>query len=193
MLAIGDLLISEDILSEKFACNVQACRGACCWEGDWGAPLERQEIVVLQQIREHLRPFLKDEGNAVIDSEGVAVHYPKPDQDGTPLVNNRDCVYLAPTQDGIAKCGIEQAFEAGIIEFKKPISCHLYPIRYEEDDNLGFRALNYDRWDICAPACTNGENLGIRLYEFAKEALIRKFGDAFFTELDAIANDLNSR
>lgn len=193
MLAIGDILINEDILSEKFACNVQVCQGACCWEGDWGAPLEAQEIEVLQQIRELLRPFLRDEGNAIIDSEGVAVYYPEPNKDGTPLVDNRDCAYLAPSQNGIAKCGIEQAFEAGVIEFKKPISCHLYPIRHEEDNRLGFRALNYDRWDICAPACTKGEKLGIRVYAFAKEALIRKFGKTFFTELDAIANDLNSR
>ena len=193
MLVIQDILVSEDLLENHFACNLSACKGACCWEGDWGAPLGDEEIELLTSHRETLRPFLTEEGNQVIDEEGSAVFYKEPQKNGTPLVNNRECAYLTFDSTGIGRCGIERANESKAVHFSKPISCHLYPIRYEEDGELGFKALNYDRWEICNAACNLGDQLKLPLYQFVKNALVRKFGKAFYEELHGVAEDLADR
>lgn len=190
MILIEQILVSEDVFKKHFTCNLSACKGACCWEGDWGAPLETEEIEILNQIREKLRPYLTDEGNEAIDHQGTSVHYPEIDGKGTPLIRGVACAYLTYDQHGVGKCGIELAYEAGEISFQKPVSCHLYPIRHKKIDNVEFEALNYESWEICNPACKLGTELKMPLFRFVKDALIRKFGVSFYSEMDRIANDM---
>jgi hypothetical protein len=190
MLIIGDKLISDELIQEAFVCNLQACKGACCWEGDFGAPLEQEEVAVLEDIYERVKPFLTPEGLAVIKREGTAVYSDEAGGFVTPLVNNRACAYLTYDVLGIAKCGLELAWREGATDFRKPISCHLYPIRVKKNPAMDFEALNYDRWDICSAACKLGKQLKVPVYEFAREALIRKYGENFYEELEAAAQKL---
>lgn len=191
MLIIQDKLISDDLLEEQFVCNLDACKGACCWEGDWGAPLDKEELDTLEKIYPDVKPFLSAKGIAAIEAQGTAVYYKEPKEYGTPLIDNGPCAYMTYNDKGIAQCGIEQAHIAGKIDFKKPISCHLYPIRVNKEEALHFETLNYDQWDICSAACTLGKKLKVPVYQFVKEALIRKYGAEFYEELDAAARYLN--
>ncbi|MCB0569007.1 MAG: DUF3109 family protein [Phaeodactylibacter sp.] len=190
MLLIRDVLISDDVIEKQFLCNLSACKGACCWEGDYGAPLDEEELGVLKHIYEQVAPFLLPEGRQAIREQGVFTYYEDNDSFGTPLVNNGPCAYMIYDEQGVAKCGIEQAFLAGKTDFKKPISCHLYPIRVAGNPELGFVALNYDEWDICSAACTLGKQKQIPVYQFVKDAIIRKYGQDFYDELDAAAQHL---
>jgi len=187
MLIIQEILVSDDIVEEQFVCNLNACKGACCWEGDLGAPLEAEELEILKRIYEDIKPFLTAEGIAVIEQEGLYTYYPAAEDYGTPLIDGKACVYLTYDETGIAQCGIERAWKAGATDFRKPISCHLYPIRIKRNEELGFEAINYDRWDICSAACTLGKSLQMPVYRFVKEALIRKYGEDFYEELDEAA------
>lgn len=190
MIIIQEVLIHEDVVKEKFLCQLDACKGACCWEGDWGAPLEDAEIKVLEAAHHKIKPFLDQEGIDVIEHQGVATWYEEPQEYGTSLLPNGACAYMTIDQEGKAHCGIEQAYNAEVIDFKKPISCHLYPIRVESKPTLNFEAMNYDRWDICSAACSNGKKAKLPVYRFAKDALIRKYGEDFYNELDAAAQHL---
>lgn len=190
MVIVQDILISDDVLQEHFRCNLDACKGACCWEGDFGAPLEAEELVTLENIYDAVKPFLLPEGIAAIEQKGLHVFYEQIDIHGTPLLDNGACAFLTFEQNGVAKCGIEKAFEAGATDFKKPISCHLYPVRVVENETLGFEALNYDRWDICSDACTAGRKEKVPVYQFVKDALVRKYGEDFFNEMAAAAEFL---
>lgn len=190
MILIQQILVSEDILRKNFTCNLQACKGACCWEGDWGAPLEDQEVEILDQIHEKIRPFLTAEGNEVIETQGTHTYYPEIEGYGTPLIRGASCAYLTFDDRGIGQCGIERAYKAGEINFQKPVSCHLYPLRHKKLENVDFEALNYESWNICNPACTLGDKLQMPVFRFVKDALIRKFGPDFYAELDKIAEDL---
>lgn len=187
MLIVKDVLVSDEIVEEQFICNLKACKGACCWEGDWGAPLETAELHILEQIYEHVAPYLSEEGKAVIKEDGLFTFYKEPKEYGTPLLKNGACAYMTYDEIGIAKCGIEQAYLAGATDFKKPISCHLYPIRVTENKKTGFESLNYDEWEICSAACQLGKKEQVPVYRFVKEALVRKYGEAFYEELDMIA------
>ncbi len=187
MLIVKDVLVSDEIVEEQFICNLKACKGACCWEGDWGAPLEKAELQILEQIYEHVAPYLGAEGKAVIKEEGLFTYYKEPKEYGTPLLKNGACAYMIYDELGIAKCGIEQAYLAGATDFKKPISCHLYPIRVKANEETGFEALNYDEWDICSAACQLGKKEQVPVYRFVKDALVRKYGEDFYEELDMIA------
>ena len=190
MLIVQDILISEDVIKEQFLCQLDACKGACCWEGDFGAPLEEEELITLEKIYPAVKPFLRKEGIKAIEENGL---YEQADDGeyGTTLINGRDCAYLTYEKNGIAKCGIEKAYEAGAVNFQKPISCHLYPIRVAENKKTGFQALNYDRWDICSAACKAGKKENLPVYRFLKNALIRKYGEDFYDELEAAANYLS--
>ncbi len=192
MFLIREILVSHEILQHRFVCNLSACLGACCWEGDWGAPVEDYEQTILTNVRESLRPYLTRDGNELIDEQGSYVYYKEPKKMGTPLLANGHCAYLNLDSGGCASCGIETAHRDGAIDFKKPISCHLYPIRHQVESEKSFQALNYDEWDICQPACTLGKTLDLPLYEFAKEAIIRKFGVAFYEDLEAAAAELDT-
>lgn len=185
MLIIGDVLVSDDVVAEAFACNLDACRGACCWEGEYGAPVNPAEHAILADIYPTVKPYLTQQGQAVIEEEGLYVYTADNDSYATPLLENGACAYLTWNKDGIALCGIERAYRDGKIDWPKPISCHLYPIRVKAQQGGGFEALNYDRWDICAAACKKGAAAQIRIFEFAKDALIRKYGEAWYDELVA--------
>jgi len=185
MVIIQHVLINEEVLSEQFACNLAACKGACCWEGDYGAPLEASELDTLEQIYDAVKPFLRSEGIEVIEREGKYTYFKEAKAFGTPLLQDGACAYLTFNKDGIAMCGIEKAYRAGATDYRKPISCHLYPVRVEEQTQSGFESLRYDRWDICSAACDKGKANKISVFEFAREALIRKYGEAFYEELEA--------
>ncbi len=187
MIELGKTIISQDLLEKDFVCNLSACKGACCVEGDAGAPLEKEEVEILAEIYPKVKPFMRPEGIEAIEKQGTAIK----DWDGemvTPLVNGKECAYVIFDEKGITKCGIEKAYENGVVDFKKPISCHLYPIRitYYRD----FDALNYHKWDICSPACTLGAELKVPVYRFLKDALIRKYGEDWYTEIEAIDDAL---
>jgi Protein of unknown function (DUF3109) len=187
MLIIQEILVSDEVIKQHFLCNLTACKGACCWEGDFGAPLEDAEREILDKEYEAIKPFLTEAGKAVIEQEGKYSWYEEPKEFGTPLIQKAACAYMTYNELGIAQCGIEQAHKAGATNFLKPISCHLYPIRVNKDEALGFEALNYDRWDICKAACSLGKKEKLPLYRFVKNAIIRKYGADFYEELDAAA------
>lgn len=190
MILIQDkILVSFDVIEEQFLCNLSACKGACCWEGDLGAPLEKEELATLDAIVEQVKPYLRPEGIAAIEAQGNYVFNDEGDfkEYSTPLVDNAACAYMTIDKQGVAKCGIEEAHRDGKIDFKKPISCHLYPIRISKLTNV--EALNYDRWDICSAACTAGKKAKLPVYKFLKEPLIRKYGEAVYNELDGVAQD----
>jgi hypothetical protein len=179
-------LVSLSVVEEHFVCQLDACKGACCWEGDSGAPVAADELYILDELADKIRPFLTTEGALSLAMQGNYVYNEETEEYATPLINDRDCAYLTYESNGIAKCGIERAYEAGVIDFKKPISCHLYPIRVQEMSN-GYEALNYDVWNICASACTAGKSLQVPVYKFLESALVRKYGQDFYDELDAAA------
>lgn len=187
MIIIQDKLVSDEVVEEHFICDLNACKGACCWEGDFGAPLAASELPILQRIYEQIKPFLLPEGIAAIEAQGAYVWIEETQDYATTLINNGPCAYMTRTDSGIAQCGIEAAWRAGATDFQKPVSCHLYPIRVEKNEIAGFEALNYDRWHICSAACTLGERAKMPVYRFLKEAIIRQYGEAFYEELDGAA------
>lgn len=187
MIVIDKKIISLDVIEKNFVCNLNACKGACCWEGDFGAPLSLEEVVILEEIYEDIQPFLSKAGKKAIKKQGTSTYNETVEEYNTPLIQNAACAYLIYNENGVAQCGIEQAHQAGATDFKKPISCHLYPIRIQSYEN--FEAINYDKWDICNAACSLGEALKIPVYRFVKQALIRKYGEQFYDELDAIAKE----
>ena len=191
MFELGKTVVSEEILENHFVCDLNACKGACCVDGNAGAPLEDEETEILTNLFNDLIPFLRPEGIAAIKSQGAFVK----GSDGeweTPLINNNECAYVVYNEKEIAQCGIENAFRAGAVDWQKPVSCHLYPVRIREYSQL--TAVNYHKWEICDPACTLGDSLKMPIYKFVKEALIRKFGAEWYKELEVAANELlNSR
>lgn len=191
MLMIDHILISDDLLEQQFHCNLNACKGACCWEGDFGAPLEEEELETLDRIYEDVKPFLRPEGRAVIEREGAYLYYDENEEYGTSLLPDGACAFMTFDDKGVAQCGIEQAYRAGATDFKKPVSCHLYPVCMTKDEDSGFEALNYDRWDICSAACTLGKEMQLPVFRFVKDALVRKYGEAFYDQLEAAAKDLD--
>ena len=190
MFQIKNTLVSEEILEKDFVCNLNACKGACCIDGEAGAPLEDKETEILVDIYDKVKPFLTPEGVAAIAAQGAFVK----GEDGeweTPLVNKNECAYVIYDGQHIAKCGLEEAFNAGATVWKKPISCHLYPIRTKE--YTAFTAVNYHKWEICDPACSLGAELKVPIYQFVKESLVRKFGEAWYAELEEVAAEHGTR
>jgi Fe-S-cluster containining protein len=187
MILIQEILVSETVIKEAFACNLSACKGACCVEGDYGAPLTNKEVVTLGQLLEDIFPYLPQKSREVIREQGFSKPQDEGDGVETELMADGACVFMGRDELGITFCGIEKAYNAGDIDFKKPVSCHLYPIRINKNKFTGFEAMNYDQWDICSPACDNGQQKGIKVFEFAKDAIIRKYGEEFYDELSAAA------
>lgn len=190
MFQIGKTIVSEDILTEEFVCNLSACKGACCIEGDAGAPLEEEETQILDAIYPKVKPYLRPEGITAIESQGTWVV----GEDGefeTPLISGADCAYVTFDEKGTALCGIEQAYRNGEIDWKKPVSCHLYPVRVQGYSE--FAAVNYHEWHICDDACSLGKELQVPIYKFTREALIRKFGEDWYDELEKVAEKLKAR
>ncbi len=181
MIKVGEVLVSDDIKEVEFVCHLEKCKGACCVEGDLGAPLEESELETMKEIQEAVKPYLTKEGIAAIKEQGPYIL----DEDGdysTPTIEGRECAYAHYDQQGVLKCGIEQAYLDGKVKFKKPISCHLYPIRITTNKK-GFEAVNYHKWSICSAACTYGKSLQVPLYKFLREPLVRKYGEAWYAEL----------
>ncbi len=187
MIIVQDILISDEVVEEQFLCNLSACKGACCWEGDAGAPLEQAELHILEDIFEQIKPFLSARGIEEIEKQGKFYYDPEDHEPATMLIDGGPCAYMTYNELGHAQCGIEKAWKAGATTFRKPISCQLYPIRVEKNEDSGFEALNYNRWDICKPACTAGKAAKLPVYQFLKEPIIRKYGEEFYEELDAAA------
>jgi hypothetical protein len=179
MIAIQNTLVSEDILEKKFVCDLSACKGECCIAGVSGAPLEKEEVEVLEKILPDVRPYMTKDGIRAVEKQGVAVL----DEDHeltTPLVKGGPCAFVY-MENKIAKCAIEKAYFDGKVKFKKPISCHLYPIRITQKD--GFDRVDYHQWSVCKPACSCGDKLNVRVYQFLKEPLLRKFGEEWYKTL----------
>ena len=187
MLIIDHVLVSDEVLTTDFACAVRACKGACCWEGDFGAPLDAEERTILEAIYPNIREVLSPEGRAVIEDSGTSVFFEGNGKFGTPLLENGACAYLTFEEGGVARCGIERAAENGLTDFPKPVSCQLYPIRIERHEKTGFETMNYDQWEICSAACDRGRAEGIPLYEFVREAIVRKYDEEFFEQLAGAA------
>ncbi|MEM9544537.1 MAG: DUF3109 family protein [Bacteroidota bacterium] len=184
MIIIQDVLISEDVIEKEFICNLSACKGACCWEGDYGAPVTEKEQSIIESNLDKIRPNLSVESNQLLDEEGSFAEYSKDKFTGTALHPNGACVFMTFDDQGIAKCGIEKTYEEGKISYKKPMSCHLYPIRVTINEPATFEAWNYDQWDICSAACALGKKESVPIYQFLKEAIIRYKGEEFYEELD---------
>jgi hypothetical protein len=187
MISLDSTLISEEVLGKKFVCDLNACKGACCVEGVSGAPLEKEEVEELEQLLPLVKPYMTREGIKAVEKQGVFVI----DQDReltTPLINGGECAFVV-MENNIAKCSIEKAFKDGKIKFKKPISCHLYPIRIEKKN--GVEKLQYHKWELCKPACKCGEQLNVKVYQFLKEPLIRKYGPGWYRQLQFIDEKKN--
>ncbi len=179
MISIDNTLISDDLKEVCFACDITKCKGACCVEGDAGAPLDAEEISILEDEIEVIKPYMTAEGIASVEQSGVFVI----DDWGnmvTPLVNQRECAYVY-FENEIALCAIEKAWELKKLKFQKPISCHLYPVRIIRYND--FDAVNYHRWHICEKALIKGKSLNVKVCEFLKEPLIRKYGIEWYKKL----------
>lgn len=186
MLQIDDTLVSFDLVERQFLCDLSQCKGACCIEGDAGAPLEQKELAILQQILPVIWDDLSPEAQTIIKKQGVA-YIDEGGETVTSIVNGKDCVFTCYDKEGICRCAIEKACREGKIDFLKPVSCHLYPIRINRYDT--FSAINYNRWSICRAAETAGRKENLPAYQFLKEPLIRKFGKEWYEKLDATAKE----
>lgn len=180
MILIENTVISDDIADQYFVCDLIKCKGACCVEGDLGAPLTEEELPLLEEVYEQVKPYLSEVGVQTIEAQGKYVEDWEGDY-STPVIEGRECAYAIYDNKGILKCGIEQAYLDGKISWKKPLSCHLYPIRVTKYDQ--YDALNYDRWHICSPACDHGAALKVPLYKFLKDPLIRAYGESWYEAL----------
>lgn len=189
MIQIGKTIVSQVAFEHAFCCDLTKCKGACCVEGDAGAPLAESEVQILEEIQSAIQPFLRPEGIQSIMDQGVAIQEPNGEW-VTPLVDGKECAYVV-FDGGVAKCGIEQAAAAGAVEWPKPISCHLYPIRvtkYQE-----FDALNVHHWKVCEPACSLGNELKLPVFRFLKEALVRAYGADWMEEAEAVYEHLEEQ
>ena len=187
MIEIEGKLISLDIFQKEFVCDLSKCKGACCVEGDDGAPLTEEEVQWIEEDLDSIKPYMRKEGVEAVDRDGV-FYMDADDEPVTTLVNGGECAFVRFDEQGIAKCTIEEAFEDGKSQFKKPISCHLYPIRVSQLKK--YEALNYNNWHLCDPACALGKELKVKTYKFLKEPIIRKWGEDFFNELKLVDSQL---
>ena len=184
MIDIDDKIVSVDIFKECFACDLTQCKGICCVEGNAGAPLEMDEVDILEEEYENYKPYMTEEGIEAVSEQGFMVI----DEDGdytTPLVNEAECAFSFE-EDGVTYCAIERAWREGKCSFQKPISCHLYPSRLAQFSN-GTVGLNYHRWDVCRSACECGKRLGLPIYKALKEPIIRRFGEESYSKLEEAA------
>ncbi|MDC0272043.1 DUF3109 family protein [Crocinitomicaceae bacterium] len=190
LVEIDDKIVSTDLFSEKFVCDLSKCKGACCVKGNGGAPLTEKEVKLIEDNLEQIKPFMSEKGIQTIKDEGV-YYLDEEDAPATKLIDKKECCFVYFDNSNTAKCSIETAYKSGEIDFNKPQSCHLYPIRIKEFTE--FTALNYEEWDICAPACSLGQSLKVPVYKFLQEPITRVFGSSFFDELSKIDLELKKR
>lgn len=184
MIQLGDVVISSEIFTEKFFCDLESCKGACCIEGDAGAPIDDSEARQLEEILPVVWNDLSEDARAVIKKQGVAYR----DSEGdlvTSIVNDKDCVFTFHDEKGCCGCAIEKAFREGRCNFLKPLSCHLYPIRIGRYGQ--YTSISYHKWDVCKAAPILGKRKNIAVYQFLKEPLVRMFGDSWYKELEECA------
>ncbi len=189
MFQVGKYIISSDLLEKKFACDLPLCLGNCCRYGDAGAPLSEGEVVILEKIRTKIFPYMREEGRRVVATQGTSVI----DIEGesvTPLIDNKECAYTI-YENGIFKCAIEKAWEEGKIDFRKPLSCHLFPVRIKKFGE--FIAVNVDDWPLCLAGREKGGREGIYLYEFIAEALKREMGEDIYRQICIAAEKIRKR
>ena len=189
MIAIDNVLLSDEVVEEHFVCDLNKCKGGCCVDGDCGAPLTKDETKIIKRIYPQIKSYLAPEYIAEIEKQGT---HTTDKEHGyvTPTVNGGICVYGITDEMGVVKCGIEKAWKDGKTDFRKPISCHLFPIRITSNPD-GYEAVNYEpRETLCKPACKLGKQLKVPVYVFLKDALIRKYGDEFYGTLEAVAEKM---
>lgn len=189
MIVIDNILISEDVVDKKFVCDLAKCKGGCCEDGAAGAPLSKEELDIINDLFEKVKPYLTADALAEIERKGRYV-YDQEFEWVTPTLDSdmEICVYGLRGKDGIISCAFEKAYNDGVIPWKKPISCHLYPIISKKGKNGDYERVNYEpREKMCSPACALGEKLKVPVYQFLKEPIIRKFGEDFYNALDTIA------
>jgi hypothetical protein len=189
LVEIEDKIVSTQIFERQFVCDLSACKGACCIEGNGGAPVTKEEVEIMEAHLDKILPYMRPEGIEAIEAHGV-VYEDDDFEPATTLVNGKECAFVYFDKTNTAKCAIEKAHREGQIDFIKPISCHLYPIRTKKFDQ--YTALNYEKWDICEPACACGEQLDVPVYKFLKEPLIRAFGQDFYKELEIVSRELEN-
>ena len=190
MIQIDDTLVSLDVIERHFLCDLAHCKGECCVEGDAGAPLEEEEFHKLREILPEIWNDLSPKAQEVINKQGVGYI----DEDGdivTSIVDGKDCVFTCYDDKGCCYCAIEKAFREGKTDFYKPVSCHLYPIRV--GDYGPYKAVNYHRWDVCKAAVLLGRKENVPVYKFLREPLVRKFGEAWYCELELAAEELEKQ
>ena len=189
MIAIENTLVSDEIFTECFCCNLTKCKGCCCVEGDAGAPLEKDEAEQLEKYYPAYRPYLTEKARRIIDRNGVfAEKFPFDGSLVTPLVNGRECVYLTEAENGIAYCAVEKAFREGKIPFRKPVSCYLFPIRIQHYPE--YDAVNYFHWDICRDAEVAGKRRKIPVFRFLKEPLIEYYGQEWYNQAEVFYQEV---
>ncbi len=192
MIAIENVLVSDLVAQEQFVCDLTKCKGGCCEDGDAGAPLTKEELDILNEVYETVKPYLTPEGIRVIEKNG-RYNYDRDFGWVTPAIDGGLCAYGSRDENGIIKCGIEQAYRDGKISWKKPISCHLYPIIVRKGKNGDFDRMNYEpREVLCKPGCIYGKKLKVPVYQFLKEPIIRMYGEEFYEALDAVAEKMKN-
>lgn len=187
LVEIKDKIVSTQLFEQKFVCDLSACKGACCVEGDAGAPMTLEEIDLISEHLEEIKPFMTAKGIEAVEKSDV--FYVDEDNDfATTLVDGKECAFVYFDEKGITKCAIEKAYREKKIDFNKPISCHLFPIRVVKYTD--FSAINYSEWSICSAACELGEKLKVPVYQFLKEPITRAFGEDFYKELEIVDQEL---
>jgi hypothetical protein len=189
LIELNDTIVSAEIFKRKFVCDLSSCKGACCVEGDAGAPLTTEEVVQISKHLEHIKPYMRSEGLAAIEAKGVS-YLDQENEPVTMLVDGKECAFVFFDNNKTALCAIEAAHRAGVIENIKPISCSLYPIRVKQYHD--FKALQFDEWNICESACACGTKLEMPVYKFLKEPIIRAFGQDYFNELELVAPEIEN-
>lgn len=191
MIVIDDKMISDDVVEKQFVCDLSKCKGGCCEDGDAGAPLDKDELIIVSEMFEKIKQYLTEASLQEIERKGKYV-YDKEFGWVTPTLDNDNeiCVYAIREKGGMIKCAFEQAYYDGVIPWKKPISCHLYPITVKKGKYGKYERVNYEpRENLCSPGCALGEKLKVPAYEFLKEPLVRKYGQEFYDALDKVAKE----
>ncbi len=193
MIAIDNVLVSDLVAEARFVCDLTRCKGGCCEDGDAGAPLSTEELDILNEVYETVKPYMTQEGIRTVERRGRYL-YDREFGWVTPTIEGKMCVYGYRDENNVIKCGIEQAYRDGKINFKKPISCHLYPLTVQAGTKGDYDRMNYEpRAVLCSPACSLGKKLKVPVYEFLKEPIIRKYGEEFYEALDAVATKMRNQ
>jgi hypothetical protein len=193
MIAIENKLVSDEIIESQFVCDLNKCKGGCCVDGDAGAPLNKDELAKVKEVYNEVLPYLADENKQELQKQGPYV-YDKEFGWVTPTIQSKICAYGIKDKNGIVKCGIEQAYNDGKVSWRKPISCHLFPVRIKLSRDKKTEYVNYEpRQDLCSAACKLGKKLKVPVYVFLKDALVRKYGSPFYEALEAAARHLEER